>query len=47
MGKVGPYYSVMTAVHGGMSFDNAFSKAYGGSPTQAVTSWAQRGGGKR
>ncbi|HEY1784539.1 MAG TPA: hypothetical protein VGG30_03290, partial [Pirellulales bacterium] len=47
MSNAGRYYGLISAVHGGTKFDEAFAKAYGGPPKQIVESWAQHGGGAK
>jgi hypothetical protein len=45
MSNAGRYYGLLSAVHGGAKFDDAFAKAYSGPPKQVIESWVQHGGG--
>jgi hypothetical protein len=45
MSNAGRFNGLLSAVHGGMKFDDAFAKAYGGPPKQVIETWVHHGGG--
>ena len=44
MSNPGRFYGLISSLHAGSKFDDAFAKAYSGPPKQAIESWAQHGG---
>ena len=47
MANTARYNALLGAVHSGTPFDQAFAKAFGGSPSQVAMGWASRGASKK